>query len=301
MKIFFTFLALSLSIHSADFSVTEKKGDHVDVSYKGRSIFKFMTARDSSTKERDHDTYKVYSHIVDPLDKEGKAFITKGPGGKFTHHRGIFFGFNKVKSGSINADLWHMRGAARNNFIKILKQEAGDDQLVLTVEVDWVNGETVVLKEERQFTISKPEANGALLIDLKSKLTAVNADTVLAGDPEHAGCHFRADNEVNSNKSAKFLIPAGKDVKKSSDIPWTAMTYKLRSNQYYVHHMSSPKNGQWKYSAYRNYGRFGSFPFGHEIKKGESANFHFAFYISPGNFPEDAEAQMQKRYESVMK
>ena len=284
-----------LTLSAADFSITENPGKSIEVSYKGKALMRFMAERDASTKEKDDETYKVYSHIVDPLDPEAKRMITKGHGGKYPHHRGIFVGF-KVSVDKTKADLWHMKGQARNTYKKILKQEVSDEYAKLTVEIDWVNGDTVLLKEERTFNFTAPASNGAFLIDLQTKLTAVAGDANVGADREHGGCHFRADNEVSKNKSAKYILPAGKDVKKAIDMPWAAMTFKLGERQYYVQHMTDPKAEKWQYSAYRDYGRFGSFPLPRGVKKGESLNYRFGFYISPGAFPENAEDSFVKRY-----
>lgn len=289
----FMLLICSFNLIAADFSITENPGKNVEVAYKGKTLMLFMTERDSSSKDRDHDTYKVYSHIIDPID--GQKPITKGPGGKFTHHRGIFIGF-KVTTGKTKADLWHMKGEARNNYKNILKQEVGDEYARLTVEIDWVYGETVLLKEERTFNFRKPEENGSFLIELKTNLTAIAGDAKVDGDREHGGCHFRADNEVVSTKSAKYIYPEGQDVKNSMDMPWAAMTFKLGSKDYYIQHMTDPKAKKWQYSAYRDYGRFGSFPTPRDVKKGESLNYRFGFYISPGAFPENAKDSFVKRY-----
>jgi hypothetical protein len=293
--IIMSMLILGLSLGAADFSIKENSGKNIEVFYKDKAVLRFMTERDASTEKTDHETYKVYAHVIDPLDPEGKRLLTKGAGGRYTHHRGIFVGF-KVKSGKSNADLWHMKGGARNNYKKILKQDVTDKSAVLTVEVDWVDGDKVLLKEERTFLIHAPEANGAFLIDLKTKLTAVDADAEIGGDREHGGCHFRASNEVASNKSAKYIIPTGKDVKTGKDLPWTAMTFKIGEQQYFVQHMTDPKAGTWEYSAYRDYGRFGSYPTKRKVAKGESVNYRFGFYISPSAFPDAAEESFIKRY-----
>jgi hypothetical protein len=60
-----------------------------------------------------HETYKVYGHVLDPLDTENKRVLTKGAG--------IFISF-KVKAGKINPDLWHLKGKARSIYRKITTQ-----------------------------------------------------------------------------------------------------------------------------------------------------------------------------------
>ena len=64
-----------------------------------------MYAHDVSTPERRLETYKPYLHV---FDADGTAPITKGAGGDFTHHRGIFIGWNKISVGGKTMDRWHM-------------------------------------------------------------------------------------------------------------------------------------------------------------------------------------------------
>ena len=42
------------------------------------------------------ETKKPFHHVFEPT---GNRFITKGPGGLYSHHRGIFFGYNHIYVG----------------------------------------------------------------------------------------------------------------------------------------------------------------------------------------------------------
>jgi hypothetical protein len=292
-------VALAGEIVAADFAVKEEAGKHIDISYKGRLLTRFMTARDDSTPELTHDTYKTYMHVVDPLDPKAERFITKGPGGKFTHHRGIFIGFSKAKVGEHGGDWWHCRNDERLAYTSILEQDAKDDQLRLVVGVNWVKGDIVCLSEKREFVIHKPAEDGAFLIEQISHLTAVAGDAELKGDPEHAGCQFRPHNDVSLNQSAKYLAAGNAEVgnKGQRDIPWVAESFKLYDNDYLIQHMSSPDLPKGTiYSAYRDYGRFGVY-WVDSIPKGETHSYRFGFYISPGTLPSDP-APLQARWES---
>jgi hypothetical protein len=301
-RILATFLSLFIVVSlvsAADFSVKETPGEHVDVVYKGRTLTRFMTARDDSTPERTHETYKTYMHVIDPLDPDGKRYITKGAGGKFTHHRGIYIGFSRMKAGPHGGDWWHCKKDERQAYTKIISQDAGDDKIVLTVGVEWRKGDVVCVSEERQFTVHKPDAKGSFLIEKVAKLTAVVGDVELKGDPEHAGCQFRPDNEVASNKSAKYLAPGKAAVgnKGVKDLPWVAESYKLGDRNYLIQHMCDPGLPKGTvYSAYRDYGRFGAY-FVDKIPKGETKSYRFGFYISTGTLP-DSEDEMQARWKA---
>ncbi|NDE98604.1 MAG: hypothetical protein EB034_10040, partial [Verrucomicrobia bacterium] len=91
-------LALSLVVVASagaaeGYAFADTAGKHLDVTFGGKPLVRFMYAYDPSTKESLHDTYKPYLHVFAP---DGDQLITKGPGGQFTHHRGIFIGWNKI-------------------------------------------------------------------------------------------------------------------------------------------------------------------------------------------------------------
>ena len=288
------------TIAAADFSIEESPGQHIDVNYKDRAVLRLMTANDTSDEKAAHETYKVYAHVMDPADPENKRTLTKGAGSQYTHHRGIYIGFSKANVDGVGGvDTWHMKSGVRQHFGKIIKQDTSDDEATLAVTVDWVKNDEPLMSEERTFVVHKPEENGAVLIDTSSKITATVGDTVLKGDPEHAGLQYRAHEEVVQNKSAKYLFPEGAKPGGggTKDMPWAAMTYQAHGNDYHVQHMSHPSLPEGNiYSAYRNYGRFGAY-FVKELAKGESATFKVRFYISPGAFPDGAVEAMNHRYE----
>ena len=78
-------------VDTEEFTLRDEPGDHVDVLRDGDPVARYMYAYDP-TAEGAHETAKPYLHVVDP--STGKP-ITKGPGGKYTHHRGIFIGWKQ--------------------------------------------------------------------------------------------------------------------------------------------------------------------------------------------------------------
>lgn len=293
-------LATAGSLVAGGFSVTEQKGKTVTVAYDGKPIVHLMTSDDRSTKEAAHANYKVYLHVNDMLDPKGAGTITKGAGDKFTHHRGIYIGWSKTRFGKNSYDTWHMKGEVRQVFRRLVDSKSTENKATFTAAIDWVDGDEILLSEERSFVVHRPNAKGAFLLDTVSKITAVKGDVDLNGDPEHAGSQFRAAAEVVKNTSAKYLFPSGKMDQKSviaaRGLPWAAMTFKANGNEYHVQHMSHPSLPKpIRYSAYRNYGRFGSF-FVTKLKKGESRNFKVRYYLSPGAFPDDMLAASKKRF-----
>ena len=75
------------------FSWNDTAGKHTDLTYDGQPVLRYMYAPlDESSKEARHATMKPFHHVFDPAT--GKTLLTKGPGGLFPHHRGLFLGFN---------------------------------------------------------------------------------------------------------------------------------------------------------------------------------------------------------------
>lgn len=242
-----------------DFQLVEKEG-HLDVKHGDHIVARYMHAVDQSTPEKLHETYKPYLHV---MDETGKAPITKGAGGQFTHHRGIFFGYAKIKHEGTLYDLWHMRG------VQQVHQEFDDltangDRATFTSLVHWNDKEgQPLLVERRKFTFTKPKANGLAHITLNTELKAPKGDVVLNGDPEHAGVQFRPANEVDRNEAIYYFPGKDADPKKDRDFPWVGQTFSLNGKKYSVVMLNAPENpDNTIFSAYRDYGRFGAFPVG---------------------------------------
>lgn len=285
------------------FTITHEKGKHIDVCFGKRPVLRLMVANDTSDDKLAQQTYKVYAHVMDPLDRAGRRRLTKGAGDLYTHHRGIFIGWSKATvEGVGGVDTWHMKGV-RQQFVKILDQTSRAESATLSVAIDWVKGDQLLLSEVRTFVVHKPATDGGVLIDHASTITATVGKTVLKGDPEHAGMQFRAHEAAVKNKSAKYLFPDGKKPgnKGDRDMPWAAMTFMIEDRAYSVQHMSHPTLPKGNvYSAYRDYGRFGAY-FQKTLNKDEAATFKVRYHISPGAFPADAEASMARRYAAYVK
>ncbi len=270
----------------AAFEIREEPGKHIDVLDGDRVVARVMTAHDLSTEESRHETYKVYTHVFAP---DGSAPITKGAGGQFTHHRGIFLGWSKTRFDGRGVDTWHMKGCTQQ-YQRIVAQEAGDDGAALSILVHWVADDgTVFVEETRNQVFKRLEGgDGAYLqVDVDTALKAVGADVELNGDPEHAGCQFRPSQTVAENKSAKYLFhEEGVDPKKVKDLPWVAESFQIGDARYYAQHMSHPTIPEGNtYSAYRDYGRFGAY-FVSTIKEGEVLPLRYRIVVGEGAMPE---------------
>ena len=122
----FGFIALTLFTASAqaESTITHIEGEHIDIAYNKKPILRLMVDNDTSDEKRAHETYKVYAHVMDPIDPEGQRRLTKGAGHKYTHHRGIYIGWAKTKVAGVGgvggADTWHMKKGVRQHFDKSL-------------------------------------------------------------------------------------------------------------------------------------------------------------------------------------
>jgi hypothetical protein len=269
------------------FSFKHTPGKHFDVLLNSKPVTRYMCERDTTDDTTKHNTYKVYNHV---FDETGEKMLTKGPGGQFTHHRGIFIGFSKTTANGKKCDTWHMRGAVQKHD-KIVKKTAGPVLARYTALINWNQGEdTPMISEQREITVYNQGDSAILLLDFRTKITAVSSDIILDGDPEHAGCQYRPHNDVSKNKSAKYLFHKdGLNLKKDKDLPWAALTYKLNDKQYHVQHMSGPSIPKGNtYSAYRNYGRFGAY-FKKPIAEGETLELRYRFYVAKGDMPDRKE------------
>jgi len=275
------------------FTLKDTPGRHLDTLYCGRIVTRYMYANDTSNATKAHETYKVYNHV---FDAEGKEPITKGAGGKYTHHRGIFIGWSRVKAGGQGMDTWHMKNC-RIEHQKILAQTAGPALARTTTLIHWNDkAGKAFLAEQRQITVYAQVAPAIVLLDFRTRLTATEGEVTLSGDPEHAGCQYRPHNDVASHgrkadKLTKYMFYKESIKGKGQfekDMPWVCMSYWLREVRYNVQHMSHPMIPKGNtYSAYRDYGRFGAWV-PTKVPAGGTLELRYRYYVGVGDLPDRA-------------
>jgi hypothetical protein len=245
------------------FSWHDTKGDFVDLKFGDRPVLRYMyTTFDDSTKEKRELTYKVYHHLFDP---DGKVLVTKGPGGLYPHHRGLYFGFNQITYGdNKKADVWHCTGDAHQSHEKFLASEAGPVLGRHRVEIAWHGqGKEVFAKEERELTVYN--LPGGQLVEFAARLSSTGSKVKLNGDPQHAGFQFRAAQEVADKTAGKtyYIRPDGVgkpgEEKQDGDYAWKGMSFVIGDQRYTAAYLDSPANPKPAHYSERNYGRFGSF------------------------------------------
>ncbi len=262
----------------------DTEGKSVELQFNGSPVLCYMYEFDPQKRD---ETYKPYFHVIDPQTQKA---LTKGPGGKYPHHRAIFIGWNKLKVGDKQYDFWHMKGTVQvhKRFVSLVASE----QAELTSEVDWnLDSGDTILKETRRVVAHRPPDDRTIaVLDFSSSLKAVAGDMVLGGDPEHAGMQYRASNDVDTGpadgKAVYTFHKDGIDPRKDKDLPWVMMTYKLDGKTYHVIHINHPGNPAGTvYSAYRDYGRFGAFPTA-SLAKDQTLTLNYRICVLTGEKPD---------------
>lgn len=272
------------------YTFKDTPGSHLDVLHGNRPLLRFMYAFDESKPERRAETFKPFLHVFDP---SGELMLTKGPGGLFTHHRGIFIGWNKLGFGGAVHDLWHMPKGAQVHQ-KFTAQTPGLNEAEFTALVFWKdNAGHVALEEERTQRVRRGGASAYAVLDFTSMLRAPNGEVVLDGDPEHAGIHFRPADEVERSPTYTYSQPDAAP-HKDTDYAWVGEQFKLAGRTFSIVEMSHPSNPKGtRWSAYRDYGRFGAFPVA-KIEKGGTLVLQYRFLLAEGAMP--AADFIQKSY-----
>ena len=155
-------------------------------------------------------------------------FSTKGPGGKFPHHRGIYYGFSKCSyvgadgKTQKNIDTWHCRKAHQVHH-EFLKQEAGADSAAFTSRIEWIDNEgKPFASEERTMTFS--HEGSALIVDFDSTLKPLVPELTVDGDPQHAVFNTAPTTTLQKKTAEQtiYIRPESGEAKPGATINWSA-------------------------------------------------------------------------------
>jgi Family of unknown function (DUF6807) len=252
-------------------------GKYVELQYGDRPVLRYMCEPyDGSTPERHAQTYKPYYHVFSP---DGSRLLTKGDtGGLYPHHRGLFYGFRKVTyDDGKECDVWHCLEKAHQSPERVLSQHASAESANQVVAIDWHGSQGEVFAHEQR-SVAVAHKPGGTQIDFASHLETADGKPIhLDGDPQHAGFHFRAAQEVADNTATQtyYLRTDGKgkldetrnweeggDEAMNADCsnrPWDAMCFVLDGKRYTVLYIDHPDNPKPSRYSERDYGRFGSY------------------------------------------
>jgi hypothetical protein len=241
------------------------------------------------TDENREEAYKVYHHVYDP---SGTRVITKGPGGKYPHHRGLFLGYCHISYGEGGkANTWSGQNTPETHG-GFLAEEAGPVLGRHLAAVEWRGGKgEVYLNEQRELAVYNTP--GGTLIEFASRLSTAGGKVRLDGNAPHAGFQFRADQEVaeGTEKLTYYLRPDGKGGMgqargSAMDLPWDAISFVLGDDRYTVLYIDRPDNPKPAEYNERTYGRFGSF-FPYEIDEGKDLTIRYRVWVQDGEMTVD--------------
>jgi hypothetical protein len=298
--------ALALqSVAAADdgFQWLPADAGHTDLLFNGKPALRYMhEPYDDSSKENRDRTYKPYHHVFSP---DGATLLTKGPGGLYPHHRGVFYGFNKITYGDDQkCDTWHCTEGAHQSHIMEIRHSADADRAQHESLIHWYGaGAEPFANEQRQLSVSRPSVAGVegWQIDFRSKLETTDGKPIhLDGDPQHAGFQFRATQEV-PDKTAKetyYLRIDGKGKpgdyrnwepkepesaisRECVDRPWNALSIVVGGERYTIVYLDHPTNPKPSRYSERDYGRFGSY-FVADVTKDKPLEVKYRLWVQAG-------------------
>ena len=275
-RLFFAVLACSLALTTTATAAdefhwtTDEDAGTTDLLLGEQPVLRYMHAYDASTPERLHETYKVFHHVFGP---GSQSIITKGPGGKYTHHRGLFLGWNKTGFEGTSLDFWHCTKGAHLLHKKFLAKTGDAEHGTMTAEIHWNDAEgKPVIIEHRTVSARKEATTGGWQIDWSTKLASQRGKITLNGDRQHAGFQFRASQAVAEKNSGRYQRPAAFDQKADAiqvgdsgnppphiNLGWFALNYELDGTHYTVEYFDNPGLPKPSLFSERPYGRFGTF------------------------------------------
>ena len=285
---------------------------------------------DDSSKERRAETYKTFHHVYRP---DGIALMTKGAGGLFPHHRGIFFGYNRIAYGENKADVWHCKkGESQTHELSVERSGGTVFGRDLNV-IQWRGQDGEPFATELRETTTR-RIGDSVVIDFHSTIQSlVDTKIEFRGDPQHAGVQFRSSQDLpDHTKHLTFYIrPDGKaepgefrnwsSKKNESEVnlkhinlDWNAICLALpkdpksaegkltedQTDRFTVCYLDSPQNPKPARFSERDYGRFGSY-FEYDLNPKASFSVNYRFYIAPGVLSVDAISELSKDFVKPLK
>ena len=277
------------------FQWRDTPGKQCDLLFGSRPVLRYMyAALDESAAEKRSATFKPYHHLFDPT---GEILLTKGVGGLFPHHRGLFYGFNRIsyEDGKKKADTWHCNNGEYQSHLKFVSQEAGCVLGRQVAEIQWHGQDKAVFATElRELTAYGTPAG--TMIEFASRLESAVGKVRLDGDPQHAGFQFRATQEVpdKTSKETYYLRPDGKgepgkfrnwDAQtrdpRTVNLPWNALSFVAGGKRFTCCYLDRPENPKESRFSERDYGRFGSY-FEYDLDKGRPLDLNYRIWLQAG-------------------
>jgi hypothetical protein len=279
------------------FRFADEKDGTTELLFDSRKVLQYFHPKHDP---KDHYyTFKPFHNVYDPAT--GKVMLTNtsaktAKDGQFPHHRGLFFGFNKITYGDKRqADIWHGANNVFSQHDKTLGTEAGEVLGRHRSAISWhgTDGDTFAAEDREVTAYAIP---GGTLIDWSTVLSTKLDKVRLDGDPQHAGFHFRASQEVSKNgkQNTYYLRPDGKgkpgetrnwDAKgkdpKTINLPWNAMSFLTGGKRYTVLRINHPDNPKESRGSERDYGRFGDY-FEYDLTPDKPLKLKYRVWVQEG-------------------
>jgi hypothetical protein len=278
------------------FAWTDAEGDHPVLTSDGKPVLTYVRPKfdPSATPPKktpiENPTIKVYHHL---FDATGKVQLTNGPQGQFPHHRGIFFGFNRISYDGQQADVWHCRNGESEQHAGFVAHEAGPVYGGHTVKVSW-NGRDGKPFATEERTLRVFQMMSGRLVEFESVVKTDREKVRLDGDPQHAGFHFRANVEVEKTKAETYFMSPEKKGDKGKEVnwepkgqkgpvnrPWTAMSFVIGGKRYTCVYLDHPDNPKEARQSERAYGRVGTY-FEYDLTKDKPLNVKYRLWVQEG-------------------
>jgi hypothetical protein len=246
-------------------------------------------------------TFKPFHNVFDRYTPPGLLLTNSSAktdkDGQFPHHRGLFFGFNRITYGDKKtADIWHGKDNVYAEHDEMLSTEAGMIFGRHRAAISWhgKDGQTFA-SEQREVTVTGTGGVGTL-IDWSTVLSTKLDKVRLDGDPQHAGFHFRASQEVSKNgkENTYYLRPDGKgkpgefrnwDAKakdpRTVNLPWNALSMVVGGKRYTVLRINHPDNPKETRGSERDYGRFGDY-FEYDLTPDKPLKLRYRMIVQQG-------------------
>jgi hypothetical protein len=289
------------------FKFADEKDGTTDLLFDGRKVLQyFHPKRDAA----DHFyTFKPFHNVYDPAKGEtmlSNSSAKTAKDGLYPHHRGLFFGFNKITYGDKQeADIWHGTNNVFSQHDKTLATQTGEVFGQQRSAISWhgKDGNTFATEEREVTAYAVP---GGTLIDWGTTLSTKLDKVKLSGDPQHAGFHFRANQEVakNGKENTYYLRPDGKGKNgetrnwdanpkatvskdpRTVNLPWNACSFVTGGKRYTVLRIDHPDNPKESRGSERDYGRFGDY-FEYDLTPDKPLKLKYRVWVQEGEMTVD--------------
>lgn len=271
----------------------------IDLAFQGRGVLRYMYPQ--YNKNEIEYTKKPFHHVFAP---SGKYALTKGVGGKYSHHRGIFVGYNKCNVDGERYDIWHARNGEHSQHEAFTALYEGPVMGGHTVQIHWNDKEGKPFIEETRTLRAFRQTEDAWLIEIDTTLESVRGDIRLDGDRQHAGVQFRSAQEVAEHQGAtRYLrpqewkdLPAAKQINSDEhvDLPWNAIQIDVQGEDFTVAYLTDPQNPDGARFSERLYGRFGEF-IPYDLTEEKPLHLRYRWWVCEGH--DITREEIQTKYE----